>query len=93
MLEISNLINEVQILEIDCNIYLFGSYLKSNKWADLDFLVIYRTYEDVKKLKEVFSRHLPHTPLDLNFMTREEEKYFDFTNQSNAQQIFPKNNF
>lgn len=93
MLEISNLINEVQILEIDCNIYLFGSYLNSEKWADLDVLVVYKIYEDVNKVKEVFSRHLQHTPLDLNFMTQEEEKYFNFINQSNAQQIFPKNNF
>ena len=90
MLEISNLINELQILEIDCDIYLFGSYLKSSKWADLDFLVVYRNYEDVKKLREVFSRHFQHTPLDLNFMTQEEEGYFNFISQTNAQQIFPK---
>ena len=56
MLEITNLLSEVQILEIDCSIYLFGSYLYSDTWADLDVLIIYKDYEDVSMIKKVFSR-------------------------------------
>lgn len=89
MLEITNLINEIHILKLDCTIYLFGSYLYSENWADLDVLIIYKNYEDVSNIKETFSRSLLNTPLDLNFMTKEEEKYFNFINQTNAQQIFP----
>ena len=91
MLEITNLLSEVQILEIDCSIYLFGSYLYSETWADLDVLIIYKDYEDVSMIKKVFSRAFLNTPLDLNFMTKEEEKIFNFINQTNAQQIFPQN--
>jgi predicted nucleotidyltransferase len=90
---ITDLVNELQILKFDCTIYIFGSYLYTECWADIDILIVYKNYGDVTKLKEVFSRNLPHTPLDLNFMTQEEEKYFNFINQTNAQQIFPRDNF
>lgn len=90
MLEITNSLSEVQILEIDCTIYLFGSYLYSETWADLDILIIYKNYEDITKIKEIFSKNILNTPLDLNFMMEEEEKYFNFISRSNAQKIFPK---
>ena len=90
MLEITNLLSEVKILEIDCNIYLFGSYLYTDNWADLDVLIIYKSYQDIPIIKDVFSRNLLNTPLDLNFMTEEEENFYNFITQNNAQQIFPK---
>lgn len=90
MLGIDNLYRELQTLKIHCDIYLFGSYLYSDNWADLDVLIIYRYYEDVPTIKKVFSKNLLHTPLDLNFMTNEEEKIYNFINQTNAQKIFPK---
>lgn len=89
MLEITNLLSEVQILEIDCSIYLFGSYLYSENWADIDVLIIYKNYQDISMVKEVFSKTLFNTPLDLNFMTKEEEKIYNFINRTNAQKIFP----
>ncbi len=88
MLEISNSLEEIMTLKINCNIYLFGSYLYSYIWADLDILILYKSYEDVLKIKQVFSRHLPHIPLDLNFMTQEEEKYFNFISKVNAKEIY-----
>lgn len=93
MLEFSNLHKELEILKIDCYIYLFGSYLYNENWADLDVLIIYKNYEDIPLIKEVFSRNLSNTPLDLNFMTEEEESFYNFINQSNAQKIFPKGIF
>lgn len=90
MLKFSNLYKELEILNVDCYIYLFGSYLYSEKWADLDVLIIYKDYEDIFMIKEVFSRNLLNTPLDLNFMTEEEENFYNFITQTNAQQIFPK---
>lgn len=93
MLEFSNLHKELEILKIDCYIYLFGSYLYSENWADLDVLIIYKNYEDIPMIKEVFSRNLSNTPLDLNFMTEEEESFYNFINQTNAQKIFPKGIF
>jgi len=90
MLEFSNLYKELEILKIDCYIYLFGSYLYSENWADLDVLIIYKDYEDISMIKEVFSKNLSNTPLDLNFMTEEEESSYNFINQTNAQKIFPK---
>lgn len=90
MLKFSNLYKELEILNVDCYIYLFGSYLYSEKWADLDVLIIYKDYEDIFMIKKVFSRNLLNTPLDLNFMTEEEENFYNFITQTNAQQIFPK---
>lgn len=88
MLEISNSLEEIMTLKISCSIYLFGSYLYSYNWADLDILILYKKYEDVLKIKKVFSTHLPHIPLDLNFMTQEEEKYFNFISKVNAKVIY-----
>ena len=89
MLEITNLLSEVKILEIDCSIYLFGSYLYTDNWADLDVLIIYKSYQDIPMVKDVFSKIFFNTPLDLNFMTKEEEKFYNFINRTNAQKIFP----
>ncbi|SDB95017.1 hypothetical protein SAMN05421749_102369 [Acinetobacter marinus] len=93
MFEITNLLNQVQILKIDCSIYLFGSYLYSETWADLDALIIYKDYEDVSIIKNVFSKSFLNTPLDLIFMTKEEEIFFNFINRTNARKIFPKNTY
>lgn len=88
MLGFDNLYKELKTLKIDCNIYLFGSYLYSESWADLDVLIIYKNHEDVSMIKAVISRNLLNTPLDLNFMTNEEEIFYNFINQTNAQLIF-----
>lgn len=91
MLEITNLLSEVKILEIDCNIYLFGSYLYTDNWADLDVLIIYKSYQDIPIIKDVFSKTFLNTPLDLNFMTKDEEKFYNFISHTNAQLIFTPN--
>lgn len=76
---------------IDCSIYLFGSYLKSDIWSDLDILVIYKNYNDIPKIKSIILKNIENTPLDLNFMSEDEEKYFNFINKTNAKQLFPIN--
>lgn len=88
---ITDLVNELQILKFDCTVYIFGSYLYTECWADLDVLIVYKNYDDVAKIKEAFSKKILNTPLDLNFMTEEEEKYFNFISRTNAQKIFPTN--
>lgn len=89
MVVFTKLFEELLIYKIDCIIYIFGSYLNSENWADLDILIIYKNYDDVAIIKEILFYSLLDIPLDLNFMTKEEEKYFNFINKTNAKQIFP----
>ena len=70
--------------------YLFGSYLRSPHTAkDLDILII---YEDIKSPKEVRlllnSSSIKH-PIDLIFMTKEEEEGFNFIEMQSAEQVYP----
>lgn len=83
------LVKEFDLLKIDCSIYLFGSYLNSENWADLDFLVIYKHYDDIHNIKEIFFNKMFDIPLDITFMSEEEERFFNFIIETNAQQIFP----
>lgn len=84
-----NLLEDISLKKIDCKIYIFGSYLKTSQWADLDILIIYINFKDISKIKKIIQKNLPHTPLDINFMSYDEEKYFDFISQTNAVKIFP----
>ncbi|NQU06107.1 MAG: hypothetical protein HQ568_08445 [Calditrichaeota bacterium] len=73
--------------------YIFGSLLNDNKHHnDVDVLVIYRNTSD----PEIIKAHLKDLslllPLDLVFMTAEEENELHFIETQKTTQIFPPNN-
>lgn len=82
-------IEDFRTVNIDCSIYLFGSYLWSELWSDLDFIVIYKKYDDICLIKEFFFHKLNEIPLDITFMTMEEEKHFNFIKETKAKKIYP----
>lgn len=70
--------------------YVFGSYLHSPKKAkDLDILIIYENIDSAKEARISLSDISIRYPIDLIFMTREEESQFDFIKAQNAKKIYP----
>lgn len=70
--------------------YIFGSYLHTKKHSkDLDILILYRHVQSPsivrKKLNNISLRY----PLDLIFMTDDEERGFEFISQQQAKKLYP----
>ncbi|NER02827.1 MAG: nucleotidyltransferase domain-containing protein [Okeania sp. SIO3C4] len=66
------------------NIYLFGSILKETLIADIDILVVYNSVSDLVAPREALNRISLSLPLDVVYMTTEEEKQFDFIESQDA---------
>ncbi|NEN89656.1 MAG: hypothetical protein F6K48_12385 [Okeania sp. SIO3H1] len=66
------------------NIYLFGSILKETLIADIDILVVYNSVSDLVVPREALNRISLSLPLDVVYMTTEEEKQFDFIESQDA---------
>lgn len=86
---IINYLKDIRDANIQCRIYIFGSYLYSKKWADVDFLIIYRDIKDIHKIKSLYFNLLKDYPIDLTFMSMEEENFYNFIKQTDAKIIFP----
>lgn len=82
-------LKNIRDANIQCRIYIFGSYLYSKTWADVDFIIIYRDIKDIHKIKTIYFNLLKDYPIDLTFMSMEEEKFYNFIQQTNAKIIFP----
>lgn len=87
----NKLYNDLYVNKVNCTVYIFGSFLNSKNWADLDILIIYKNYADIPKIKDIIFKNIENTPFDLNFMSEDEEIYFNFINKTNAKQLFPIN--
>lgn len=70
--------------------YIFGSYLRIEKHAkDLDVLILYRHVQSPSIVRESLNNISLCYPLDLIFMTDDEERGFDFINQQQAKKLYP----
>ena len=47
-------LKNIRDANIQCRIYIFGSYLYSQTWADVDFIIIYRDIKDIHKIKTLY---------------------------------------
>ncbi|NEP78887.1 MAG: hypothetical protein F6K39_12335 [Okeania sp. SIO3B3] len=75
---------KVQSTSPRINIYLFGSILKETLIADIDILVVYNSVSDLVVPREALNRISLSLPLDVVYMTKEEEKQFDFIESQDA---------
>ncbi len=86
--EIIKLANKLECKGEILEWYVFGSFLHSPKKAkDLDILVIYENISSAKEARKSLGDILLRHPIDLIFMTREEEKQFDFIRTQYAKKI------
>jgi len=73
---------------LDCDFYIFGSILtKCNCISDVDILVVYRDLEKLALVKKAFSLIKAHFPLEIVFMTTNEEQEFRFIETQGAQPL------
>lgn len=74
-------------LESEYEFYLFGSILNNKHYNDVDILIIYSNFEELKKVKEsinrVFYDKLPH----LTCLTQNEELELNFIKKTNSRKI------
>ena len=69
-------------------IYLFGSILKCSSCAsDIDLLVVYNKGEIIESLKINLSELSLRYPLDITYMTANEERQFKFIENQGAVSI------
>ncbi len=68
-------------------VYLFGSFLKRNNFADIDILIIYCDYIELKILKGKINNKLNNCLLHFTCLTQLEEKELDFIRITNAMKI------
>jgi len=68
-----------QLNEFKSRLYLFGSIMQSNKnISDIDLLITYKGAEELQELKEMINVLEHRLPLDVIYMTIEEENEFNF---------------
>jgi len=92
---VSNFLNKIDELtqnhsNINENIrcYLFGSFL-INKigFSDIDLLIVYKSSKSLNSLKTDLEYFELKYPIDITFLSEEEEKELDFINKVNAKRI------
>jgi predicted nucleotidyltransferase len=86
---IKKFISFIDTLELESKyeFYLFGSILKNKHYNDVDILIIYSDFEELKKVKEsinrIFYDKLPH----LTCLTLNEELELNFIKKTNSRKI------
>ena len=70
--------------------YLFGSVLRRNSPnRDIDVLILYENWEDVALIRKRLEARQLERPLDLLFLTFEEEAELGFIQSEACVEIFP----
>lgn len=67
--------------------YLFGSSLYSKKYIDIDILIIYNDFDNLKKIKEKIIEEFNHNLLHITSLTVSEEIELAFIKKVNAKRI------
>ncbi len=68
-------------------VFVFGSILSSERFKDLDILLIYQDYEELVKIKKEIQDLLPFELIHFTCLTKKEEIELDFIEKTNALKI------
>lgn len=68
-------------------VYLFGSFLKSKKFLDIDILIIYSNTERLLLLKKMINEEFYNELIHLTCLTGNEEKELNFINSTSAKNL------
>lgn len=67
--------------------YLFGSSLLNKKYIDIDILIIYNDFKNLKKVKEKIIEEFNHNLVHITSLTISEEVELAFIKKVNAKKI------
>jgi len=68
-------------------IFVFGSILSSNRFEDIDILLIYQDYEELVRLKKEIQNLLPFELIHFTCLTKTEVLELNFIEKTNALKI------
>lgn len=71
----------------DVEMYLFGSFLRTKQWNDIDLLFLYSDIESPAVVRETINKRYSKYPLHLIFMTKTEELELSFIKTTNAKRL------
>ncbi|MFT7404680.1 nucleotidyltransferase domain-containing protein [Zhongshania sp.] len=78
-------IQKNQLKKFKSRLYLFGSIIQSNKnISDVDLLITYEDTQELQGLKKMINALEHRLPLDVIYMSIEEEEEFNFIIQQRA---------
>lgn len=89
-MELKKLIETLSLLEsnfLSVEVYVFGSILISNRFEDIDILLIYQDYDDLMSLKKEIQDLFPFELIHFTCLTKKEELELNFVEQTNAFKI------
>lgn len=68
-------------------VFLFGSILSSDRFEDIDILLIYQDYEELVILKKEIQDLLPYELIHFTCLTKREESELNFIEKTKAIKI------
>lgn len=74
-------------LENQFEFYLFGSFVKSQQYTDIDILIIYSDHEKLSKLRQIIDDEFFDNLIHLTCLIKREEIELDFINITNARKL------
>ena len=82
MISLTYIVNKIDAASVRFSTvqwYAFGSATHDSEvWSDFDFLVVYQHKEDVDEIRKRLSNLATHFPIDILFMTKNEENETKF---------------
>lgn len=89
-MELKRLINTFKLFENNfrnIELFLFGSILSSERFEDIDILLIYQDYQELVILKKEIQDLLPYELIHFTCLTKREESELNFIEKTNAFKI------
>ena len=77
----------ILVFEKNCKCFIFGSFLTSKKWNDIDILFVYKNQINSSLIKEYLEINFSETPFDLLFLSYEEEEKLNFVSKYKAKKL------
>lgn len=70
----------------DIKFYIFGSYLNSESWNDVDVLIVYKDTSEILKIENRICEVLTTGPFHFTLLTISEEQQLDFVSIHGARE-------
>lgn len=74
-------------LKSEFEFYLFGSFLKNEHYNDVDILIIYSDFTELKKVKDSINKEFQYKLPHLTCLTKNEELELNFIEKTNSRKI------
>lgn len=74
----------MQVSRRELDFYLFGSFLTSEQYSDIDILIVYEDFEVLSLIKKIIFNEFSELPIHITSLKNSEEKELNFISKVNA---------